>query len=159
MNLTEHFALEELTESDVALRNGIDNLHPHLAVIENLKLLAAGLEEVRTLLGGLPIHVNSGYRCPRLNALVRGSPHSAHLLGYAADFVCREFGTPLEIVRAIEASDLVFDQVIQEGTWVHYSVDPRGRRNVLTAHFAPDGAPTYTAGVAKSEPKSEEAQS
>ena len=42
----------------------------------------------------------------------------------------------LEIVRKLDAeTSLAFDQVIQEGTWVHISFAPTMRRMVLTAHF------------------------
>jgi putative chitinase len=66
--------------------------------------------------------------------------------GYAADFVCPDFGTPLEVARAIARSGLTFDQVIQEGAWVHLSFDPLARRERLTAKFGP-GGPVYTPGA------------
>lgn len=141
MNLTEHFTLEELTFSSTACRMCIDNTPPP-AVVERLKMLAAGLEKVRAQLGA-PMHIDSGFRCPALNVAVKGAEKSAHLLGYAADFVCPTFGSPLEIVHKLKASNIAFDQCIQEGTWVHISFDPRNRKEVLTAHFGPGGA-TYT---------------
>ena len=111
----------------------------------NLGVLATGLENVRGLLGH-SMRVDSGFRCTELNAAVGGAKTSAHMLGYAADFVCPGFGNPLEIVRAISASDLVFDQCIQEGTWVHISFDPKSRRDVLTAIFGVGGT-SYRKGV------------
>lgn len=145
MMLSPHFSLDELTRSSTAVRLGIDNT-PSDEIVSHLDALAAGLEEVRQLLG-FPMLIDSGYRCAALNAAVRGSAHSAHMYGYAADFTCPGFGTPLEIVRAIQASDIEFDQCIQEGTWVHISFDPRMRREVLTAHFE-GGKVSYTEGVA-----------
>lgn len=142
--LTEHFSLEELTHSDTAERDGIDNT-PSSDVLPNLQIVANGLELVRVLLGA-PMHLNSGFRCPALNDEVHGVHHSAHEVGFAADFVAPDFGDPLAIVHAIQASDIQFDQVIQEGTWVHISFDPGMRRQVLTAHFGPGGT-TYTAGA------------
>ena len=50
MKLTEHFSLDELTASETALRKGIDNTPPP-AVTEKLRMLAATLEQVRSLLG------------------------------------------------------------------------------------------------------------
>jgi hypothetical protein len=144
MQLTEHFALDELTFSSTAQRLGIDNTAgPTIAA--HLTVLAGGLEHVRALLGA-PMHIDSGYRCPELNKAVGGVPASAHVDGYAADFICPGFGAPIDIARAIVASGIAFDQCIQEGTWVHISFDPRLRREALTASFGPAGA-TYKAGV------------
>lgn len=142
--LTDHFSLEELTRSSTAVRLGISNT-PDLETVMHLTTCALGLERVRSLLGQ-PLTIDSGFRCPALNKAVGGVPDSAHLYGYAADFICPDFGTPSDIARAIVASDLEFDQCIQEGTWVHISFDPRARRQALTAKFGPGGA-TYSSGV------------
>lgn len=149
MNLTAHFTLEELTFSSTAERLGITNAPEPLdalAIRTSLTVLANGLEQVRYLLGH-PLHVDSGYRCWSLNRAVGGAADSAHLKGLAADIICAAFGTPLEIVKAIEASSLVFDQCIQEGSWVHISFDPRARREVLTAHFVDGQRTTYSLGA------------
>ena len=143
--LSEHFTLEELTFSATAQRKQIDN-KPPAEVLENMKRLAAGLEEVRAALGNKPMRINSGYRSPRLNRAVGGARLSAHMAGYAADFVCPEFGSPLKIVKALAATGIQFDKLIQEGTWVHISFAPEARRQLLTAHFGPNGT-SYTAGV------------
>lgn len=144
MHLTTHFSLDELTASDLATRKSIDNT-PNVDQIENLKILAGTLEQVRELLGH-PLRINSGFRGVKLNAAVGGSKTSAHLDGLAADFVCPEFGTPQEIAIEIAASNITFDQLIQEGTWVHLSVDPRFRLQILTAHFE-GGKAIYTNGI------------
>jgi zinc D-Ala-D-Ala carboxypeptidase len=144
MQLTDHFALAELTFSNTAQADGIDNT-PDQNTIAHLTILAMGLEKVRALLGA-PMNISSGYRCQALNRAVGGVPDSAHIDGYAADFVCPSFGMPADIARAIVASGLVFDQCIQEGTWVHISFDPRARRQALTATFGANGA-TYAKGV------------
>ena len=144
MNLTEHFMLEELTFSSTAQRLGIDNT-PSLEMVAILTKTAIALEQVRALLN-VPMHVDSGYRCEALNKAVGGVANSAHIEGYAVDFIAPDFGTPLEIARAIAASSIQFDQCICEGTWVHISFDPRMRRQTLTATFGPNGA-TYSQGV------------
>ena len=143
--LSEHFTLEELTFSATAQRKQIDN-KPPAEVLDNMKRLAAGLEEVRAALGNKPMRINSGYRSPKLNRAVGGARLSAHMAGYAADFVCPEFGSPLKIVKALAATGIQFDKLIQEGTWVHISFAPEARRQLLTAHFGPNGT-SYTAGV------------
>ena len=142
--LTQHFALEELTFSSTAQRLGIDNT-PSLELVARLTILAMGLEKVRALLG-VAMHIDSGYRCQELNKAVGGVPNSAHVDGYAADFIAPDYGSPLMIARAIAGSGIAFDQVIQEGNWVHVSFDPRLRGNALTATFGPNGA-TYSGGV------------
>lgn len=145
MQLSPHFTLAEFTRSELAVRHGLDNT-PTGPVVENLKALAATLEEVRQLLGA-PIIITSGYRAPAVNRAVGGSAMSAHCHGYAADFIAPEYGTPQEVARAIRDSGIRYDQLIYEGAWVHLSVDPKMRRQVLTAHF--NGGPaTYTAGIA-----------
>lgn len=145
MQLTTNFSLEEMIRSDAALRLGINNW-PSSTIQANLLLVAQALECVRTKLGGKPILVTSGYRCPSLNTAVGGAKDSAHMSGWAADFRCPEFGAPQEIVRFLAGQEVKFDQLIQEGTWVHLSVAPAMRQEVLTAHFA-GGNVTYTEGV------------
>ena len=122
MRLSENFSLEELTASETAARKGIDNT-PSEEVINNLKRLAAALQEVRALLNHRAILVSSGYRSPELNQAVGGSATSDHCKGLAADFICPSYGTPNDIVRAIAASGLSFKQVIREfDKWVHLSI-------------------------------------
>jgi zinc D-Ala-D-Ala carboxypeptidase len=140
MQLTQHFHLSEFTDSNYATRHGIKNLpSPH--IIGNLKTLAEGLERIRSLLG-YPISISSGYRNPELNRGIGGASNSAHLYGYAADFICPAFGTPVEIVKLIKKSGMKFDQLIEEGRWVHISVDPKMRQQTLTATFN-KGKATY----------------
>ena len=103
------------------------------------------MERVRELLGNVAIKVNSAYRSPAVNKAVGGSKTSAHTLGYAVDFTA--YGhTPLTIANTLAKSDLKFDQLIYEGTWVHISFDPKMRREVLTAKFK-DGKATYLKGI------------
>lgn len=100
MNLTENFSLAELTASATAQRRGIDN-HPGLEIISHLAQLAMHLERVRHALGDKPMIISSGYRCPDLNQAVGGARRSAHMEGWAADFTCPDFGSPLQIVKAL----------------------------------------------------------
>lgn len=125
--LTEHFTLEEMTITQI---RSVRNVPPPEA-LDNLKRTAEYMEKVRDLLK-FPIHINSGYRSPGVNKLVGGSPRSAHMRGNAVDFICPRFGSPLGICHAIENSLLNFDQLIEEGTWVHISFEEPWRRQVLT---------------------------
>lgn len=133
MQMSEHFTLPEMTVSARAKRDGIDNTPPP-EIIARLKTVAAQMEAVRELLGGRPITITSCYRSPALNAATPGSAKaSAHTLGWAVDFVCPTFGTPLQVAQRLARSAVGFDQLIHEhGVWVHISFDPRGRGQLLT---------------------------
>jgi len=133
MRLTQNFSLEQLIYSETAERERIDNT-PAPEIVDNLRLLAQGLEQVRTLTG-FPLDISSGYRCPRLNSRVGGARTSQHTRGQAADFTCAEFGPPLAIIKAIRDSDIDFDQCILEyARWVHISFSAAPRGKVLTIY-------------------------
>lgn len=131
MKLSTYFTLAELTVTQV---RGIDNTPP-AEVLGALKDLAYHLDEVRTFLGH-PVIVTSGYRCPRLNEIVGGSPNSAHMTGMAADFICPSYGAPLYVARVLVQSGIKFDQLILEYGWVHLSIDPKMRGQCLTKRSA-----------------------
>ncbi len=143
--LSGHFHLDEFTTSQTATRHGIDNT-PSDKVVENLRMLAALLEQVRELLGGGAIRISSGYRSLALNRHIGSNDTSAHVRGWAADFTCPSFGTPLAVAKKIAESNLKFDQLIYEGTWIHISCDPQNRRQLLTARFE-HGHTYYTSGI------------
>ena len=145
MNLSNSFTLEALTFSETAIRKDLDNT-PNDEQISNLTELAQALERVVYLLG-YPIHISSAFRSTKVNSAVGGSPTSAHMEGYAADFTCQAFGSPLEVCKYIAQSGIDFDQCIVEGgAWCHLSIDPRMRRETLTATFT-GGKPVYTPGL------------
>jgi hypothetical protein len=117
--LTQHFTLEELYASEIADRNNVDNKPTDYVVLDNLQFLAERLEEVRNVLQH-PIHVNSAYRCLLVNGMLGSKPTSAHTKGLAADIVSPSFGGPCDIVNAIIASNIQYDQVILEfDRWCH----------------------------------------
>lgn len=126
--LTSHFSLEELTSSNKAKALKIDNTPPK-DIVENLKALALALELIRSVLGK-PMKISSAYRCPALNAAVKGSKTSAHTLGFAADFTVDGM-TPRQICEKIMFAGLSFQQMICEdvskeypdGRWVHFAID------------------------------------
>jgi len=63
MNLTEHFTLAELTTTS---HRQFDNT-PNDAELANLQKLAEFLEEVKALLDGKPIMINSAFRSKQVN--------------------------------------------------------------------------------------------
>jgi len=130
MNLSAHFTLDELTQSQSAARQNINNT-PSPDIITNLKTLTSYLERVRKTLGR-PIQISSGYRSPAVNKVIGGALNSSHIYGYAADFTSPGFGSPLEVCKAIQKSGIEFDQLIYEYRWVHFSCDPRMRKQILT---------------------------
>lgn len=146
MGLTDHFSMAELTASIIAERKGINNTPPD-SLMPHLFILAVGLEQIRKLLGGYAIKINSAYRCEALNTEIGGAKNSAHLDGYAADFTCSIYGSPRDICAAIITAGIKFDQLIDEGTWVHVSFAPAMRGEVLTAHRTPRSTTSYTRGL------------
>jgi len=121
MNLTPHFTLRELTVSAAAARNNWVN-SPNELELENLKRLAALLEQVKTALGGAPIMISSGFRNKKVNDAIGGKDSSQHLTGCAADFRVPGM-TPDQVVKAIIASGIAYDQLIREyDRWTHISV-------------------------------------
>ena len=148
--LSPNFTLGELTHSQVAERFGLDNTPPP-PTLRSLERLAQALERARASLGGVPLHVSSGYRSPAVNKAVGGSLKSAHLRGLAADFTAPAYGDPRAVALRLAADrDVLFDQLIFEGTWVHIGLVGVGempRREVLTAVFR-RGMPTeYRIGI------------
>lgn len=132
MNLSQHFTLEEFTQSDTADRLLILNT-PTPIVLDSLTYTAQQLETVRILLNA-PINITSGFRCLALNNAILSKNTSQHVKGEAVDFKCPKFGTPREIVQKISSSSNVFfDQLILEfDNWVHISFVKQGsRRQVL----------------------------
>lgn len=126
--LSPHFTLEEMLVTQV---RGVDNTPPKYA-LEALQDTAMRMEEVRQVLQSHSIIVTSGFRSPLVNKVVGGSTNSAHMHGLACDFICPAFGRPIDIARAIVNSSVKFDQLIEEGSWVHLSFDPKMRRNILS---------------------------
>ena len=142
IQLSANFYLSEMTGT----RQPIANVPDPLAV-QNLFKTAALMQQVRKLLGDKIISISSGFRSLELNKAVGGSPTSDHMRGEACDFVCRGFGTPLQVASAIAKSDIKFGQLIQEGGWVHISLPTREiNGEVLTAIFVNKKA-TYRKGL------------
>ena len=129
--LSVHFTLEELTHTD---HREFDNT-PNASETNNLIRLAGLLEDVKLVLGSKPILVNSAFRSKKVNDAVGSKDTSQHRIGCAADIRVPGM-TPDEVVRAIIAADLPFDQIIREfDRWTHISVtntpDGKPRKQAL----------------------------
>ena len=118
MNLSPNFTLEELTYTD---HREFKNI-PNVEETENLTRLSVFREEVKTVLGGKPIIINSAFRCKQVNDAVGSKDTSQHRLGCAADIHVPDM-TPDEVVKAIISSGIGYDQLIREfDRWTHISV-------------------------------------
>ena len=129
---SEHFTIEELCRSQVAVCLGIDNEPRREDIIANLKRLAFHtLEAVRILNDNKPITITSGYRCKELNRAVGGVATSQHQNGCAADFVVGSAEENRRLFERIKSSGSVpFDQLILEpkAGWIHISYVEGGNR-------------------------------
>jgi hypothetical protein len=116
--MTPHFTLEELTHTD---HREFDNT-PNEQELANIKRLAEFLEEVKTTLDGKPIMVNSAFRSKQVNDAVGSKDTSQHRIGCAVDIRVPGM-TPDQVVRAVIAAGLPYDQVIREfDRWTHLSI-------------------------------------
>ena len=125
MHLSRNFSLSELTKSQTALRNGLDN-KPSIEEIVALTVLCNNiLQPVRDKYGSFT--PNSGFRTVELCKLVGSSEKSQHAKGEAADI--EVVGTDNYELAEWIAKNLDFDQLILEfynsddpsSGWVHVS--------------------------------------
>ena len=129
--LTPHFTLEELTHTDHRTLDNtpttqerciIDGKEVMVNAYENLPRLANFLEQLKVILGGKPIIVNSAFRSEAVNTAVGSKNTSDHRRGCAADIRVPSM-TPDAVTRAIIASDLPYQQVIREfDRWTHVAI-------------------------------------
>jgi len=130
-NLTPNFTFEELTHTDHRTLDNEPTEHEKCIIggkevlvnaVANLPRLADFLEQLKVLLGGKPIMINSGFRSEAVNTAVGSSNKSDHRRGCAADIRVPGM-TPDEVTKAIIASGLPFQQVIREfDRWTHVSI-------------------------------------
>jgi hypothetical protein len=144
MKISQHLNLSELTRSDSAKRNGIDNT-PTAEHLENFKLLAEKVFEPIRAHFKVPIFISSGYRSAELNKAIGGAgkivngiyvPSSQHCTGEAIDIDMdgSSSGVTNADVYNFIKDNLEFDQLIWEfGTdknpdWVHVSYESKGKQ-------------------------------
>ena len=115
--LSSHFRLGEF----ISLHKYPDN-KPTMQHVANMTYgCLMLLEPARQAVG--PILINSGFRSPRVNALVGGVRNSQHLLGQAADIWPRDasqFWPLVEFLKICEHTD----QLLTGNGWLHISWNP-----------------------------------
>ena len=121
MKLTSSFTLEEFLRSTVADEHKIfEQYSPSSEVVDNLEELCKNvLQPVRDELG-FPLTITSGYRCNKVNNLVKGSKNSDHLYGFAADIICHDNVKLFEALKKYKFKQLINEYGLK---WVHISYD------------------------------------
>ena len=115
--LSPHFRLGEF----INLHKYPDN-KPTMQYVANMTYgCLMLLEPARQVVG--PIIINSGFRNPRVNALVGGVRNSQHLLGQAADIRPKDPRQFQRLVDFLKAHDLT-DQLLTGNGWLHISWAP-----------------------------------
>lgn len=134
--LSRNFSLNELTYSSTARANKVDNV-PDRWELDNLKKLCNEvLQPIRDKYGK-SIFINSGYRNPIVNRLVKGSTSSQHLKGEAADITVgsKEGNKKLfeMIVEMIENGEIKVGQLLDEKdySWIHISLPYKKVNQIL----------------------------
>lgn len=130
--MNSYFTISELCRSTEAIKHNIDNTPPPAAKNELCTLINRLLNPVRELWGG-PIMVNSGFRCPTLNNLVKGKSTSQHVKGQAADITVGSPAKNKKLFDMIIKSGIAFDQLIDERnySWLHISFNSSGNRRQI----------------------------
>lgn len=123
MKLTEHFTLEEMTQTshkDLLATN----IYYAMNQFSKLQYLTEFAEKVRDIIKS-PMIISSAVRCPDLNYAVGGKSTSQHAKIEAIDFIPTKISL-LEAFDKIRKSDLKFGQLIieksGEANWLHISV-------------------------------------
>ena len=122
----KYFTYEELTRSDTATKLHIDNFpYFNQQVLGNLRALVENTLDPLRSIWGKPIRVNSGYRCPKLNAAVGGATNSSHMKGQAADITAGSKADNKRLWDLLVESPIPFTKVINEKnfSWLHVSFD------------------------------------
>ena len=159
MKISPNLNLYEITRSDTAKRQGIDNT-PTFEHLENFKLLAEKVFEPIREHFNVPIFISSGYRSKELNKAMGGAskivngvyvPTSQHCKGQAIDIDMDGINSEVtnKMVFDYIKDNLEFDQLIWEmGTdlnpdWVHVSYAKTGNRKQKLKAVRSKGKTTY----------------
>lgn len=128
--ISKDFSYSEFESSRIAEEKGICNVIRSFVVRDAIKSLVDNVLQPLRDIAGVPLRINSGYRCSELNAAVGGVPTSQHVKGEAADVA---FPKPVELARMAADNHLPFDQMIIYPSFVHFSHKLNGeqRRQII----------------------------
>lgn len=116
--VSKDFSFREFEASETADRKRICNVITSWEVRDSIVALVENVLQPLRNAWNAPLHINSGYRCPALNAAVGGVPTSQHVKGEAADVSC---DNPYRLASLAVCLRLPFDQMILYPTFVHFS--------------------------------------
>lgn len=112
-DLSTNFSRAEFACSGKGCCGGAAPVHPEL--IEGLQMLRD--------LAGVPLHINSGFRCVTHNKEVGGKSESLHTLGMAADVAVPPRMSAQQLVTLAEQIPQFRDGGIGiYSTWIHVDV-------------------------------------
>ncbi len=115
--ISENFSYREFERTDF-VRFQTQNVITDSRVRDAVKALVLDVLQPLRDAWGKPLTVNSGYRCPALNAYVGGVPASQHLKGEAADIAAED---PHALAGLAKSLGLPYDQMILYPSFVHFS--------------------------------------
>lgn len=141
MMLTEHFSLQEMLRSDLAIKYGIKNepktQEEAVQVIANLVAICTKILEPLREYMQQPIYINSAYRSESLNKILHSSsPSSQHLNASAVDIritTVEQMNKMVGFIKTIEFDQLIIEQNSCGSRWLHVSYNRIGknRKQVL----------------------------
>jgi len=149
MQLSKNFNLVEMTKSQTATRQGIDNTPSaeHQANLQSLCMHV--LQPIRDHFGQV-VSVSSGYRSPELCVAIGSSTKSQHAKGEASDFEI--FGISNKELADYIDQNLDYDQLILEywkgedepnSGWVHCSYTNGNNRKQYLRAYKENGSTKY----------------
>ena len=144
-NISEHISYKEGIFSATALRYGIENT-PNDCELKAMLLLAEKIFEPLRNHFGIPIKINSFFRCLALNKRVGGSSSSQHVKGEAIDIDDRLGGVTNKQMFDWIVANLDYDQIINEFnySWVHVSyASPEKNRRIKLRAVKRNGKTSY----------------
>ena len=119
--ISKNFSYAEFEASETAAKKGIRNTITSFEVRDAIKELVEKVLQPLRNKWGKPLDINSGYRCPALNALVGGAATSQHTKGEAADI---KAPNPIRLAQLAYDTPSIWrevDQMIIYPTFVHFS--------------------------------------
>ena len=133
--ISKNFSWSEFEDSPTAKAKGILNVINTFEIRDSVKALVLKVLQPLRDLWGKPIHINSGYRCPQLNAMVGGVAASQHTKGEAADLKTGSTSATYQMMKLVRNTPEIWkevDQMIGYNDFVHISHRRLGKqRNQL----------------------------